>query len=1414
MTVKISGNSKRLFLSILILFGICTVAALAQKSLSGNLNQPKAHVVSIPPSPTDRVIVDDATGFKANDTILLIQMQGVKILLSPYGTLQNKFGEPGMHEFLIIQSVNGGTNEIVFRNELLKNYDPAGNVQIVRAPYYNSAKITGTLYCDPWNPATRKGGVLALIVGRTLELTGNIDVSGRGFIGGNDAVGDGICWNTNTTRYGQDYYPSSDPYAGYKGEGVANFTEFDAPLLPNYAKGKGQNWTGGGGGNGRYSGGGGGSNRGSGGIGGKEDCFPPTPGGSGGLIADHPSLVDRIYFGGGGGASTSATGLSPSGGNGGGIVIIVTETIKGSGGKILANGSNGGTAVTNGGAGGGGAGGSIALSLNSYGSTPLELYARGGNGGDNPGIFGEGGGGGGGLLYVNTAPTGLVTPYLNGGNPGNYPASTAFAGNTGEVRSGFKAILNGFLFNSIHSSVSGNQSDSVCSNMIPPKIIGTKPVGGIEPYTYLWEKSYNKVTWVPLTNDANPLNYTPTAADAITPTDSVWFRRTITDLPGPAQITDISKPVKFYMQPFIKNNIVGNSDTICFAQNPVAFTSKATLQDGNKIYSFKWMVSTNSTAYNLPSNTYNTETYTPPPSLKITSWYRRTVTSGMCVDSAAIVKLTVLDTIKANKILNYPPDICFGTTFVNLTATTSTTTPDKLEGGDNLYRFKWESNFNGGGWATAPGVSNGPGYNPVELSQRVPSNEYLYRRVVYSGNHNVCTSTSNTVLLKDFPVIANNSITKPSQPVCSGTTPPILVGSQPINGNGVVYNYVWQDSSKLHTWASISGATSINYQPPVLTDTTRYRRIVTSSACTDISKSVIVNVHKPIINTISLLSSGTDTTICNGAVPHRLKGQVATGGTNIPGTYTYQWILSTDNGTTWNNATGGTGVSYQPAALTAVGSPTVYSYRRLVSSGACLNNVSTSTINITVLPSITNNIISANQTVCYNTVPAALTGAAPTGGNGSYTYYWEQSTNNGTTWVAAAGPGINTASGYSPPPLTLKTLYRRTVNSGPLNSCSVISNVITIDIYALPTGIITSTAPITICEGSKVPLVLTLTGASPWTVVYNENSSQITAPSVTSSNPTISASPVTVTALTTYNYSLYSIRDNNGCFATSLSGTRRADVYKIPSANAGPDQIVCGPVVTLTASPSIGTGLWYYPAAVVASTPNGPTVRVTVDSTFTGSSISHKFYWEETNWNCKNRDSVIVTFDKRISSINAGPDTSLYTFDNIYHMIADPVKTSDGQSGIWTILSGTGSFDNPASNKAIVTDLSLGINTFLWTVENGKCSRSDQVKVNVYEIEIPEGFSPNNDPGGYNNKFIIKGLDLINQIAELTVVNGAGSEVFSTSNRNGQIWTDWDGTNSKGLDLPEGTYYYLLKLTSTGSDQVFKKSGFVILKRY
>ena len=162
-------------------------------------------------------------------------------------------------------------------------------------------------------------------------------------------------------------------------------------------------------------------------------------------------------------------------------------------------------------------------------------------------------------------------------------------------------------------------------------------------------------------------------------------------------------------------------------------------------------------------------------------------------------------------------------------------------------------------------------------------------------------------------------------------------------------------------------------------------------------------------------------------------------------------------------------------------------------------------------------------------------------------------------------------------------------------------------------------------------------------------------------------------------------------------------------------------------------------------------------------------------------------------------------------MVADPVLA--WETGKWTLVSGSGSFSNDSDNNTRISNLSKGLNTFLWTITNGDCKIEDKVNIEVYDdLIIPEGFSPNND--GYNDTYIIKGLDLPNLVAELTVVNSAGTEVFATTNRGGQEFKEWDGKNSKGSDLPEGTYYYLLKITLNADGQVIKKSGFVILKRY
>jgi hypothetical protein len=1425
MTVGFSDYRKRLVLGMLILACMALPEAYSQRILSGNLSatQPSTHVNTFG---TNWVKVDNIAGFVPNDTILMIQMQGVGINTpddASYGTPQNeKYGTPGKHEFLIIDAVNL-PDEIVFRNNIKNSFHVNGNIQVVRVPFCHQAVVNptltnGPLTCDPWNPVAKKGGVLAIIVSGSLKLNADIDVTGKGLKGALDVQGAGLCRDAASTTLSR--YPLTELNAGLKGEGISLHGDYGADLYPIYAKGEGPNYTGGGGGNGRYSGGGGGSHRGAGGNGGDEDDFCGLPGsGARGGFPVTPSFftdVDRIFAGGGGGASTSPDGLSDArGGNGGGIVIIVADTIISNGGMIIVNGEKGVGPVGDGGAGGGGGAGTIALSFSNSGSNQLKLFAEGGRGGVKSGV-GDGGGGGGGLIYLSKPKPANVTSYLSGGKPGNDPFSVGgTSGGDGVTVENFVPVLNGFLFNSIRSSdkrartsATGEQADTVCSDTKPPLLLGTIPVGGKAPYTYKWQKSYDKILWTDLVTDNSSVNYTPPSIET---NPKVYFRRIVYDSSIPV-LSDESLPVEFTVQPYIKNNNIASDQTICYTQNPAAINPTAVIADGDGTkYNYKWGVSSDDINYTLISGTDNSGSYTPQSGLAVNTWYyKRTVNSGRCTSVSAPVTVKILPSITENKVLNVPADICNGSTFTNLQGSTESTST-VLAGGDNAFKYKWESNINDAGWTVAPGTNNLADYNPQELAEKAPKNEYYFRRVVYSGPADVCSSVSNEVNFRDYPVIKGNTLSLPllSQTICSGSTPDKITAPKPQDGNGT-FLYTWQDLTKDHSWRDIPGAvniSSVDFQPIALTDTTIFRRIAYSSACVDISEGLKVSVHKPVVNNVSLLSGLMDTTVCKGQIPHLLKGVAATGGDELA--YFYQWQSSTDNITFTDVPASGTSPNYQPASLTT----TTY-FRRRVVSGVCTSFSAAITVN--VLPLISGNTITSDQTICFNTAPSVIKGAIPTGGNSSYAYLWEQSSNGGATWGPATG--TNNTADYLPAALTIPMKYRRITTSGLAGCCTDVSNIVTISIYPpLPTGRIVNTSDTIICENTNAFLKLDLSGTGNLTVYYKENSTDLQVTSVAGST-VVTRNLNASGALDIYNYSITKIVDGNGCLATSLTGSKKVNVYGIPVANAGPDQVVCGPKVSLAAIPSYGTGGWTYKfpsGQILNSTANAASMSFTLDSSlFNSGSMTRKFYWHELNWQCPSTDSVEITFLKHPDHVYAGADGPFYTFDQVLHLKND--EPQSWETGVWSVVTGSGEIDTLAGQ---ITGLAQGSNSFLWKIKNRleTCSISDLLEIIVKSIEVPKGISPNGDI--YNESLVIRGLDLATQDVELTILNSAGAKVFSTYSFSGDqsTWQDWDGRNNQGAELPEGTYYYLLKMVSR-NDGAAKSSdplkGYIILKRH
>ena len=142
------------------------------------------------------------------------------------------------------------------------------------------------------------------------------------------------------------------------------------------------------------------------------------------------------------------------------------------------------------------------------------------------------------------------------------------------------------------------------------------------------------------------------------------------------------------------------------------------------------------------------------------------------------------------------------------------------------------------------------------------------------------------------------------------------------------------------------------------------------------------------------------------------------------------------------------------------------------------------------------------------------------------------------------------------------------------------------------------------------------------------------------------------------------------------------------------------------------------------------------------------------------------------------------------------------ETGLWTLISGSASFENKTDPKTRVEKLSLGENLFGWTIKKGVCPEAtDTLKIVVQDFTIPTLITPNMD--GKNDYFIIKGLDKLGK-TELTIFDRAGAVVFKNSDYD----NGWNGVDTNKKALPEDTYFYVIR---SQNEKSFK--GYIVLRR-
>ena len=375
----------------------------------------------------------------------------------------------------------------------------------------------------------------------------------------------------------------------------------------------------------------------------------------------------------------------------------------------------------------------------------------------------------------------------------------------------------------------------------------------------------------------------------------------------------------------IKNDIItagtiSGTQVICFNTVPNQITSltTATEASGTATITYRWESSTDNISYNDTGSVG--ETYTSGP-LAQTTFFKRVAIStlnNVTCESETVppVQITVIASLNGGTILPANDQVlCFGLAVRPATLTVT----GSLSGVGITYQ--WQSSPNGiNGWVDI-GPEQGPSFTPPTLTSTAT---LYYRRVTKAnGGGPNCEEVSDvhTININDTDpgIIDVNSV----RTYCYGTNPPSINSTSEAVSSFGATSYQWQKRTT-GLWTDITSATGNSYDPSPLTETTIFKRIVSSTRS---GTTCLASTNEVRITILPELDSGTvlaNQNICEDTQP--LDITLAT--TSIGAGITYQWEKSLDN-ESWSELAGQNSLT-----LPFTGVETITSYYRAVITSA------------------------------------------------------------------------------------------------------------------------------------------------------------------------------------------------------------------------------------------------------------------------------------------------------------------------------------------------------------------------------------------------------------------------------------------------------------------------------------------------
>ncbi|MEO5641935.1 MAG: gliding motility-associated C-terminal domain-containing protein [Bacteroidia bacterium] len=640
----------------------------------------------------------------------------------------------------------------------------------------------------------------------------------------------------------------------------------------------------------------------------------------------------------------------------------------------------------------------------------------------------------------------------------------------------------------------------------------------------------------------------------------------------------------------------------------------------------------------------------------------------------------------------------------------------------------------------------------------------------------------------------------------------VTVGTTPVTNAGSDQSICIGDSAQIGTvaiagnnysWSPVAGLSSSTVAQPFAhpATTTVYVLTVTNSTSGCQGKDTVVVT----VNPLPVANAGADQTSCSG-------DSVMIGTPTVAGT-TYSWspttglssstvaqpmaspAVSTTYTLTITNAAGcqntdavtvnvgtspianaGTDYSLCNGDSMQIGSPAVAgnTYSWSPSTGLSSSIIaqpfahpsSTTTYTLTVTNAsgcqstdavlITINPLPVADAGTDQTVCNAASAQIGTPGVAGYSYSWLPAT--GLSSAAVAQPIA------SP---TATTIYTLTVTNS-LTGCMA-TDLVTVTVSPLPAT--DAGADQTICAGDSIAIGTTGVAGN----TYNWSPpTGLSASSV--ANP--DASPA---ATTTY---ILTVTNVAGC---TDADTVVVTVNPAPVANPGTGGTICkGDSVQIGAAPVAGNTYSWSPATGLSSTSSS--------QTYASPATTTTYTLTETIGSCSTSSTVTVVVQS--PAIYAGADQTIC--DGSGGILGSPAVA--GYTYLWTPSTGLSSATvaQPIANPGVTITYTL----FVTDTVTG-CTVSDVVTYGVGEDAIFNGFSPNGD--GTNDWWNIPMVECYGN-NEVIIINRWGNEIWKASNYdNNEV--RWDGKNMNGLDVTDGTYYYIIKFNGTES------RGWVFIKR-